>query len=84
MLISAVLIDRSAPLNKIAVRAKYRKIFKRLPLLNQCIDFKIIIQECSLGDYVPELLKSFRSVEQNARQVYKKKKSFIQLPLLTR
>ena len=39
----------SAPLNKMAVRAKNRKTFKRL-LLNQRMDFEIIIQECFLGD----------------------------------
>ena len=37
--------NRSAPLNKMAARAKNRKTFKRLLLLNQKMDFKIIIQE---------------------------------------
>ena len=32
---------------------------------------KKIIQECSLGDYLPKLLKPFRSVEQDGRQGYK-------------
>ena len=59
---------RSAPLNKIAARAKNRKAFKRLRLLNQFIDFEIIIQECSFGDCLPKLLKLFRSVEQDGRQ----------------
>ena len=54
-----------------AARAKNRKTFKRLLLLNQWMDFKKIIQECSLGDYPPKLLKAFRSVEQNGRQGYK-------------
>ena len=42
--------NRSAPLNKMAARAKNRKTFKRLLLLNQKMDFEIIIQECFLGD----------------------------------
>ena len=37
--------NRSAPLNKMAARAKNRKTFKRLLLLNQKMDFKIIIQK---------------------------------------
>ena len=41
--------NRSATLNKMATRAKNRKTFKRLLLLNQKMDFEIIIQECSLG-----------------------------------
>ena len=41
------------------------------PLLNQCIDFKKIIQECSLGDYPLKFLKPFRSVEQDGCQGYK-------------
>ena len=44
-------------------------------LLSQCMDFEIIIQECSLGDCLKQLLKLFRSVEQNARQGYKLKKA---------
>ena len=44
--------NSSAPLNKMAARAKNRKTFKRL-LLNQFIDFEIIIQECSLVDCLP-------------------------------
>ena len=57
---------RSAPLNKMAARAKNRKTFKRLRLENQKMDFEIIIQECFLGDPLPELLKEFRYVQQNA------------------
>ena len=38
-----------------ATRAKNRKTFKRLLLLNQCIDFEIILQEGSLGDPLPNL-----------------------------
>ena len=33
--------------------------------------FEIIIQECSLGDCPPKLLKPFRSVEQNGHQGFK-------------
>ena len=39
------------------------------------MDFEIIIQECSLGDYLQKLLKQFCSVEQNGRQGYKLKKT---------
>ena len=49
-----------------AARAKNRKTFKRL--LNQCIDFEIIVQEGSLGDPLPKLLENFRSVEQDGYQ----------------
>ena len=51
-------------------RAKNRKPLNDL-LLSQCMDFEIIIQECSLGDCLQQLLKPFRSVEQNGRQGYK-------------
>ena len=47
-----------------------KKTFKRLLLLNQKIDFKIIIQECFLGDPLSKLLKQFCYVEQNGRQGY--------------
>ena len=58
--------NRSAPLNKMAARAKNRKTFKRLLLQNQKMDFEIIIQECFLGDPLPKLLKEFRYIEQMA------------------
>ena len=51
-----------------ATRAKNRKTFKQRLLLNQCIDFEIILQEGFLGDPLPKLLKLFHSVEQNGRQ----------------
>ena len=35
------------------------------------MDFEIISQECSLGDFLPKLLKRFRYIEQNGRQGYK-------------
>ena len=54
-----------------AARAKNRKTFQRLLLLNQKMDFEIIIQEFFLGDPLPKLLKRFHYVEQNGRQGYK-------------
>ena len=54
-----------------AAKAKNRKTFKRLLLLNQCIDFEIIIQECSSGECLPKVPKPFRFVEQNGRKGYK-------------
>ena len=51
-----------------AARAKNTKTFKLLLLLNQCIDFGIILQKGSLDDPLPKLLKSFSSVEQDGRQ----------------
>ena len=38
----------SAPLNKMPTELKIEKNFKRLLLLNQKMDFEIIIQECFL------------------------------------
>ena len=61
-------LNRSAQMNKMAARAKNRKTFKRLLLLNQWIDFEIISQDCSLGDPLPTLLKPFRSDEQDGCQ----------------
>ena len=61
-------LNRSAPLNKMAARAQNRKTFKLLLLLNQCIDFEIILQEGSLDDPLPILLKPYLSVEQDGRQ----------------
>ena len=46
-----------------AARAKHRKTFKDLLLLNQWMDLEIMSQECSLGDPLPKLLKPFRSDE---------------------
>ena len=63
--------NRSAPLNKMATRAKKRETLRRLFLLNLKMDFEIIIQECFLGDPPPKLLKRFRYVEQDGRQGYK-------------
>ena len=54
-----------------AARAKNRKTFKRLLLLNQIIDFEIIIQECTLGDPLPKLLKTVLLCWKNGRQGYK-------------
>ena len=41
------------------------------PLLNQKMDFEIIIQECFLVDPLPKLLKRFCYVEQNGHHGYK-------------
>ena len=60
--------NRSAPLNKMAARAKNRKTFKRLLLFNKCLDFEIILQEGSLGDPLPKLLKPFGSIEHDGCQ----------------
>ena len=60
--------NRSALLNKMAARAKNRKILKRFLLLNQCIDFEIILQEGSLGDLLPDLLIPLSSIEQDGSQ----------------
>ena len=51
-----------------AARAKNRKTFKWLLFLNQCIDFEIILEDGSLGDPLPKLLKLFRSIEQDGHQ----------------
>ena len=51
-----------------AARAKNRKTFKLPLILNQCIDFEIILQEGSLDDGLPKLLKLFRFIEQDGRQ----------------
>ena len=66
--------NRSAPWNKMAARAKNRKTFKRLLLLNQKMDFEIIIQKCSLGDPLPKLLKEFRYVKKMAARAINRKK----------
>ena len=42
--------------------------FKKLLLQNGSKDFEIILQEGSLGDPLPKLLKPFRSVEQDGHQ----------------
>ena len=50
------------------VRALSTFCFKRLLLQNYKRDFEIIIQEGSLGDPLPKLLKPFRSIEQDGHQ----------------
>ena len=50
------------------VRALSTFCFKRLLLQNGWTDFEIILQEGSLGDPLPKLLKPFGSVEQGGRQ----------------
>ena len=58
--------NRSAPLNKMATRAKNRKTVKRLLLQNQNMDFEIIIQECFLSDPLPKLLKESATLNKMA------------------
>ena len=64
----------SAPLNKMAARAKNRNTFKRFLFLNQKMDFEIIIQECFLGDPLPKLLKRFRYIEKMAARAINRNK----------
>ena len=70
-----LLIEISSLLEKICRGLYYERM--KLSYLctaeyrNQCIDFEIIIQECSLGDCLPKLLKRFCSVEENGHQSYK-------------
>ena len=72
--------NRSALLNKMAARAKNRKTFQLLLLLNQCIDFEIILQEGSLGDPLPKLLKPCALLNKMAVRA-KNRKTFKQLLL---
>ena len=68
-------LNRSDPLDKMAARAKNRKkTFNRLLLLNQMMDFEIIIQECFLGDPLPKVFKWFRYVEQDGRRAINRNK----------
>ena len=66
----------SAQFNKMTTRAKIRKTFKRLLLLNQKIDFEInmCIQECFLDDPLPKLLKRFRYVDKMAARAINRNK----------
>ena len=72
--------NHSTPLNKMAAVAKNRKTLKGLLLQNGWMDFEIILQEGSLGDPLPKLLKLYRSVEQDGRA--KNRKTFKRLLLL--
>ena len=63
-----------APLNKMATRAKKKeKTFKRLLLLNQKMDFEIIIQECFLGDPLSKLNNSAMLNKMAARDIHRNK-----------
>ena len=67
-------LPNPALLNKMAARAINRKKLKRLLLLNKWTDFKTFSQECSLGDFLLKLLKSYSSVdsvEQDGAKSYK-------------
>ena len=61
-------LNGSAPLNKMAASAKNSKNLKQHYLLSHWPNFKIISQECSLGDPLPKLLKPFRLDEQDGCQ----------------
>ena len=63
-----------APLNKMATRAKNRKTFKQLFLLNQKMDFEIIIQECYLGDPLPKLLNDSATLNKMAARAINRNK----------
>ena len=52
----------------VVCRPSVNNLLKRHLLLNQWMDFEIILQECSLGDPLPKLPKWFRSAKQNGRQ----------------
>ena len=56
-----------------ATRAKNRKTFKRLLLLNQCIDFEIILHDDFLGDPLPKLLKPFHPLNKMAARAKNRK-----------
>ena len=49
-----------------AAGAENRKTFKQLLLLNQGIDFEIILQEGYLGNSLLKLLKLFCAIEQDS------------------
>ena len=55
-----------------------KKTFKRLLLLNQWMDFEIIIQECSLDDPPPKLLKPMNKMA--ARDINRKKLYMLSSP----
>ena len=48
--------------------ASVNNLLKRHLLLNQLMDFEIILQECSLSDPLPKLPKWFCSAKQNGHQ----------------
>ena len=63
--------NRSAPLNKMAARAKNRKPLNDFFSWTRRWIFEIIVQEYFLGDPLLKLLKRFRYIEQDGRQGYK-------------
>ena len=63
-----------------AARAKNRKTFNLLLLLNQCIDFEIILQEGSLDDPLTKLLNCPTPLNKMAARA-KNRKTFKQLLL---
>ena len=71
----------SAPLNKMAARAKNRKTFKQLLLLNQKLDFEISLQECFMGDPLQNCSNDSTMLNKMAARA-KNRKTFKQLLLL--
>ena len=63
--------------NGVDCHASINSLLKRHVLLNGGMDFKIILQECSLSDLLPKLLKWFRLMNKmtaRAKNIYKKRK----------
>ena len=67
------LYQGSAPMNKMATRAKNRKTLKWYILLDQWTIFKIIAQKCFLSEPLPKLLKGIASLNKIATRAKKKK-----------
>ena len=68
-------------MNKMAARAKNRKTFKWLLLLNKCIDFEIILQEGSLSDPLQNCSNRSTPLNKMAARV-ENRKTFKRLLLL--
>ena len=66
--------NSSAPVIKMATRAKNRKNLKRYLLLSQWPNFNIISQKCSSYHPLPKLLKWFRSLIKMATRAKNRKK----------
>ena len=56
-----------------ATRAKNRKTFKQLLILNRWKDFEIISQGCCLGDPLPKLLTWFTPLDKMATRAKNRK-----------
>ena len=64
----------STPLNKMAARAKNRKTFKRLLLLNQKMDFEIIIPNGSWVTLYQNCSKDFATLNKMAARTINRNK----------